>query len=123
MGLTSWKRSPKGKILKSDISIAKNYLNETEIKELNRVVSMYLDYAENQAERKIPMKMKDWAEKLDSFLQFNDYSVLKNPGTISANIARKLAEKEFDKFRIEQDRQFESDFDREVKKITKSKLH
>jgi hypothetical protein len=117
MGLTTWKRSPKGKILKSDIVIAKNYLNEKEIKELNRVVSMYLDYAENQAERQIPMKMKDWVDKLDSFLQFNDYSVLKNAGAISASIAKKLAEHEFDKFRIEQDRKYESDFDREIKKL------
>jgi len=120
MGLSSWKKSPKGKILKSDIIIAKNYLNEKEIKELNRVVSMYLDYAENQAERQIPMKMKDWVDKLDSFLQFNDYSVLKNAGAISANIAKKLAEHEYDKFRIEQDKKYESDFDREVKKLRKN---
>ncbi len=119
MGLSTWKKSPKGKILKSDIIIAKNYLNEKEIKELNRVVSMYLDYAENQAERQIPMKMKEWVDKLDSFLQFNDYSVLKDAGAISANIAKKLAEHEFVKFRIEQDRKYESDFDREIKKLRK----
>ena len=121
MGLTNWKKSPKGKILKSDITIAKNYLNEKEIKKLNRVVTMYLDYAETQAEKQIPMKMKDWTEKLDSFLQFNDYSILKDAGTISATIAKKLAEKEYDKFRIEQDQNYESDFDREVKRLTKSK--
>ena len=121
MGLTTWKRSPKGKIIKSDVTIAKNYLNEKEISELNRVVTMYLDYAENQAERQIPMKMRDWVDKLDSFLQFNDYSVLKNSGTITASIAKKLAEQQFDKFRIEQDRHFESDFDREIKKIKKNK--
>ena len=121
MGLTTWKRSPKGKILKSDITTAKNYLNEKEIKELNRVVTMYLDYAENQAEKQIPMKMKDWIEKLDSFLQFNDYSVLKDAGTVSATIAKKLAEQEFDKFRIEQDHKYESDFDRVVRKLTKNK--
>jgi len=119
MGLTTWTKSPKGKILKSDIAIAKNYLNEKEIKKLNRVVSMYLDYAENQAERQIPMKMRDWVDKLDSFLQFNDYSVLKDAGAVSANIAKKLAEHEYDKFRLEQDRNYESDFDREIKKLRK----
>lgn len=122
MGLTAWKKSPKGKVLKTDVTVAKNYLNEKEIRELNRIVTMYLDYAENQAERNIPMKMKDWIEKLDSFLQFNDYSVLKNAGTISSEIAKKLAEPQFDKFRIEQDRQYESDFDKEIKKIKKKEL-
>lgn len=121
MGLTTWKKSPKGKILKSDVSIAKNYLNEKEISELNRVVTMYLDYAENQAEKQIPMKMKDWVGKLDGFLQFNDYSVLKNAGSISAEIAKKLAEQLFDKFRVEQDMKYESDFDKEIKKIKKKK--
>lgn len=80
MGLTTWKNSPKGKVLKSDVSIAKNYLNKKEINELNRIVTMYLDYAENKAARQISMSMKDWVEKLDAFLQFNDYSVLKNAG-------------------------------------------
>ncbi len=117
MGLTTWKNSPKGKVLKSDVSIAKNYLNKKEIDELNRIVAMYLDYAENQAARQIPMSMKDWVEKLDSFLQFNDYSVLKNAGSISAEIAKKLATKEFEKFRVTQDEDFESDFDKEIKRI------
>jgi len=81
MGLTTWKNSPKGKVLKSDVSIAKNYLNKKEIDQLNRIVTMYLDYAENQAARQIQMNMKDWVEKLDAFLQFNDYSVLKNAGS------------------------------------------
>ncbi|MFA5302894.1 MAG: virulence RhuM family protein [Bacteroidales bacterium] len=117
MGLTTWKNSPKGKILKSDISVAKNYLNKKEIDELNRIVTMYLDYAENQAARQIPMKMKDWVEKLDAFLQFNDYSVLKNAGSISAEIAKKLATKQFEKYRIKQDSEFESDFDKEIKRI------
>lgn len=117
MGLTTWKNSPKGKILRSDVSTAKNYLNEREIRELNRIVTMYLDYAENQAAKQIPMKMKDWIEKLDAFLQFNDYSVLKNAGIISAEIARKLANEQFEKFRIKQDAEFESDFDREIKRI------
>ena len=117
MGLTTWGKSPKGKVLKSDISIAKNYLNQKEIDELNRIVTMYLDYAENQAARQIPMSMKNWVKKLDAFLQFNDYSVLKNAGSISAEIAKKLATKEFEKFRIIQDEDFESDFDKEIKRI------
>lgn len=117
MGLTTWKNSPKGKVLKSDVSVAKNYLNQKEIDELNRIVTMYLDYAENQAARQIPMKMKDWIGKLDGFLQFNDYSVLKNAGSISADIAKKLASNEFEKFRVKQDSEFESDFDREVKRL------
>jgi hypothetical protein len=121
MGLTTWKKSPKRKILKSDVSIAKNYLNEKEISELNRVVTMYLDYAENQAEKQIPMKMNDWVEKLDGSLKFNDYSVLKNAGSISAEIAKKLAEQQFDKFRVEQDMKYESDFDKEIKKIKMKK--
>ncbi len=117
MGLTTWKNSPKGKVLKSDVSVAKNYLNKKEIDELNRIVTMYLDYAENQAARQIPMTMKDWVEKLDAFLQFNDYSVLKNAGSISAEIAKELATKEFEKFRVIQDEDYESDFDKEVKRI------
>ena len=117
MGLTTWRKSPKGKILKSDASIAKNYLNEREVRELNRIVTMYLDYAENQAERQIPMKMKDWVEKLDAFLQFNDYSVLKNAGSISAEIAKKLAAEEYEKFRVIQDQNYESDFDKEIKRL------
>jgi hypothetical protein len=121
MGLTTWKNSPKGKILKSDISVAKNYLNEQEIAELNRVVTMYLDYAENQAARQISMKMKDWVDKLDAFLQFNDYSVLKNAGTISAEIAKQLANDQYEKFRVRQDSEYESDFDREIKRINGEK--
>jgi hypothetical protein len=117
MGLTTWKNSPKGKVLKSDVSVAKNYLNKKEIDELNRIVTMYLDFAENQAARQIPMTMKKWIEKLDAFLQFNDYSVLKNAGSISADIAKKLATVEFEKFRVIQDEDYESDFDKEVKRI------
>ena len=117
MGLTTWKNSPKGKILKSDVLIAKNYLNKKEIDELNRIVSMYLDYAENQAARQIPMKMKEWVEKLNAFLQFNDYSVLKNAGSISAEIAKQLATEQYEKFRVKQDSEFESDFDKEIKRI------
>ena len=118
MGLTTWKNAPQGKILKSDVSVGKNYLNEKELRELNRLVTMYLDFAELQAERQIPMKMTDWVSRLDAFLQFNDYDVLKDAGNISATIAKQLAEKEYNKFRKVQDKNFESDFDKEVKRIT-----
>jgi hypothetical protein len=117
MGLTTWKNAPKGKILKSDVSVAKNYLIEAEIKELERIVSMYLDYAENQATRKIPMKMADWNAKLDAFLQFNEYDVLTNAGSVSAEVAKKLAEEHYEQFRILQDAEFESDFEAEVRRI------
>jgi hypothetical protein len=119
MGLQTWKNVPKGKILKSDVGIAKNYLTEKEIKELERIVSMYLDYAENQAARQIPMKMSDWINKVDAFLQFNEYDILKDAGKISHEVALKLAEGEFDKFRVIQDHNYESDFDEEVKKVEK----
>lgn len=118
MGLQTWKNAPKGKILKSDVAVAKNYLIEKEIKELERIVSMYLDYAENQAARQLPMKMADWIAKLDAFLQFNEYQILNDAGKISHGVAVNLAEKEYEKFRIEQDKNFESDFDKEVKKIS-----
>lgn len=119
MGLTTWKNAPQGKILKTDVSVAKNYLSEKELKELNRIVTMYLDFAELQAERQNAMKMNDWVSKLDGFLQFNDYKVLKDAGKISASIAKKLAEQEYSKYRVVQDKEFESDFDKEVKRITK----
>ena len=118
MGLTTWKNAPSGKVLKTDVSIAKNYLSEKELKDLNRIVTMYLDFAELQAERQNPMKMNDWIGKLDGFLQFNDYQVLKDPGKVTATITKQLAEQEYQKFRIEQDKAFESDFDKEVKRIT-----
>jgi hypothetical protein len=117
MGLQTWKNAPTGKILKTDVSIAKNYLIEKEIKELERVVTMYLDYAENQAAREIPMKMVDWVQKIDAFLQFNEYKILKDAGKVSHEIAKKLAEKEYEKYRVIQDKNFESDFDREVKNL------
>lgn len=117
MGLTTWKNAPKGKVLKSDVGVAKNYLNQKELRALNRVVTMYLDFAERQAERQISMTMNDWAEKLDAFLQFNDYQALKNAGKVSAQVAKKLAEAQYEKFRVQQDREIESDFDREVKRI------
>ena len=115
MGLKTWKNAPEGKILKSDVSVAKNYLTEDEIKALERIVSMYLDYAENQASRGIKMHMSHWVEKLDAFLKFNDYEVLANAGKISAEVAKQLAEGEYEKMRVVQDREYVSDFDRMVK--------
>lgn len=122
MGLTTWKNAPDGKILKSDVSIAKNYLDQDEIKALERIVSMYLDYAENQAARQIPMKMADWMAKLDAFLAFNEYEILKDAGKVSHAVAKALAEQEYASFRELQDRSFESDFEREAgRMISKSK--
>ncbi len=121
MGLTSWKNSPKGKIRKSDVSIAKNYLSETELKPLNRIVTMYLDYAEHQAEKGVAMTMTDWIKKLDAFLQFNEEDVLHHSGKVTAAIAKEFAEKEYEKYKPIQDRLFESDFDKEIKKLLKGK--
>ena len=112
MGLTTWENAPEGKILKADVSIAKNYLNEQEMNYLERIVSLYLDYAELQAERKIPMSMEDWAKRLDGFLEFNGNELLIGPGKISAEQAKLHAETEYEKYRITQDRLYESDFDR-----------
>ncbi len=117
MGLKTWKNAPKGKILESDVAVGKNYLDEKRISELNRIVSMYLDYAENQASRGNLMTMTDWVGRLDSFLSFNEYEILNNPGEVSKDTAKKLAEVEYDKFRPIQDKQFRSDFDREVKRL------
>ncbi len=121
MGLTTWKKAPNGKILKSDVTVAKNYLNEKEIKFLNRIVTMYLDYAENQAERGIPMTMNDWAEKLNAFLKFNETEILQDAGKVTAEIAKAFAESEFEKYRPIQDRLFESDFDKTIKKLISKK--
>jgi len=121
MGLTTWKNAPRGKILKGDVSIAKNYLIEQEIQELERIVTMYLDYAENQAARQIPMRMADWVARLDAFLKFNEYEVLANAGAVSAEVARRLAEEQYETFRVQQDRRFESDFEKEIKRIEKKK--
>lgn len=117
MGLTTWKNAPSGKIIKTDVLVAKNYLNEKEIKNLDRFVTMYLDYAETQAERNIPMTMKDWAEKLNAFLQFNEKDILNNTGKVTQAIAKLFAESEFEKYRIVQDKLFESDFDKAIKKL------
>ena len=114
MGLTTWKNAPHGKIIKPDISVAKNYLTEKEMKSLDRFVTMYLDYAEDHAERKIPMTMEDWARKLNAFLKFNERDILDNPGKVSQEVAKAFAESEFEKYRIVQDRLFESDFDRHI---------
>ena len=121
MGLTSWKNSPKGAIRETDVIIAKNYLNEKELDFLNRIVTMYLDYAEMQAQKGIVMYMKNWVEKLDAFLKFNEHDILTNTGKVSHEVAEALALKEYEKFRVEQDRNYISDFDREVKKLVASK--
>jgi hypothetical protein len=117
MGLTSWENSPDGKIVKTDVSVAKNYLTETELESLGRIVNAYLDLAEDRAKRHIPMTMEDWAKRLDKFLEADERDILQNSGTITASVAKDFAENEFEKFRIRQDRLFESDFDREVKRI------
>lgn len=117
MGLTHWKQAPDGKIMKSDISIAKNYLSEKHIKELNRIVSAYLDLAENRAERQILMKMADWISFLHSFLELSNYPILEDKGKVSALEAKLKAELEFDSYRKRQDADYVSDFDREVRRI------
>jgi hypothetical protein len=117
MGLLTWKNSPKGMIRKTDVMIAKNYLDKKELDGLNRIVTMYLDYAETQAQKGIAMRMKNWVEKLDAFLRFNEREILGDNGKISHEVAVALAENEYEKFRKIQDKNFVSDFDREVKKI------
>lgn len=114
MGLTSWRNAPDGKIVKADVSTAKNYLSIDETQELNEIVTMYLDYATRQARRHIPMTMSDWASKLDAFLQFNDAEVLQNKGKVTAAIAKSFEESEFEQYRVIQDRLYQSDFDRLV---------
>lgn len=117
MGLTTWKQAPDGKILKSDVLIAKNYLNEKHISELNRIVSAYLDLAENRAERKIATTMQDWAKFLTQFLELSEYPILKDKGSISALEAKIKAEQEYEIFRKIQDENYISDFDREIKRL------
>lgn len=112
MGLMTWKSAPDGKIVKSDVSIAKNYLFEEEIKDLNQFVSMYLDYAERQARRHMPMTMEDWAKRLDVFLELNEEEILNNKGSVTKEIAKQFAESEFEKYRVIQDELYESDFDK-----------
>ena len=112
MGLTTWESAPDGKIVKADVSVAKNYLSDKELSYLERIVSLYLDYAELQAERRIPMSMEDWASRLDGFLEFNGNAILTDAGKVSAEQAKLYAETEFEKYRIVQDRLFMSDYDR-----------
>ncbi len=119
MGLKTWKYAPGGKILKSDVAIAKNYLNEAHITELNRIISAYLDLAENNAQRQQLMYMKDWSKFLTNFLQLSNYPILKDKGKVSMLEAKLKAENEFEKFRIIQDQLYESDFDKEIKKLKK----
>jgi hypothetical protein len=121
MGLTSWKNGHKGSLRKTDISIAKNYLNENELDGLNRIVTMYLDYAESKSKKGVVMYMKDWIAKLDAFLQFNEAAVLQDQGKVSHEVALALAESEFEKYRIIQDKFLESDFDKAVKKLSPPK--
>jgi len=124
MGLTNWKNSPQGKIRRTDVVVAKNYLKKEELDGLNRIVSMYLDYAENQAKKGVIMYMKDWVVKLDTFLQFNEEAILNHKGKVSQEVAKTLAESEFEKYRIIQIENFESDFDKVTQtKELKSKIN
>ena len=120
MGLKSWKNAPDGKIVKTDVSIAKNYLEKEELAELNEIVTMYLDYATRQARRHIPMTMEDWKTKLDAFLRFNDAEVLQDKGKVTAAIAKEFAESEFEKYRVIQDSLYESDFDKLMNDMEKN---
>jgi hypothetical protein len=122
MGLTTWKNAPEGRILKSDVTVAKNYLNEDEMRSLERVVGMYLDYAENQAARRLALRRADWICKLDAFLQFNEYEVLAHAGKVSSAVAKRLAEEQYESFAKVQDRTLESDFERASRRmLTKEK--
>lgn len=121
MGLTTWKHAPKGKIRETDVAVAKNYLEEGELDRLNRIVDMYLSFAEMQAEKGIAMYMKDWIKKLNAFLKFNEREILENAGTISHEVAQNLALGEYEKFKKIQDKNYISDFDLEVKKLLKAK--
>ena len=117
MGLTTWKHAPGGVILKSDVTVAKNYLNEAHVKELNRIVSAYLDLAENRAERGILMRMADWVTFLNGFLELSNYPILQDKGKVSALEAKLKAEGEYEVYRKRQDMEYISDFDREIKRI------
>ena len=115
--MTSWEKSPDGKIVKTDVSTAKNYLTETELESLGRIVNAYLDLAEDRAKRHILMTMEDWAQRLDKFLEADDRDILQNSGKVTALMAKTFAESEFEKYCIIQDRLFESDFDKGIKRI------
>jgi len=116
MGLTTWRKSPTGKIMSSDVVIAKNYLNQKELAHLNRIGNMYLDYAEMQVARGKIMRMQDWRTRLDAFLDFSEYEILHNAGKVSHKVAEKLALEEYKKYKPVQDREYLSDFDKEIKK-------
>lgn len=119
--MTTWKNAPQGRIRKSDVSIAKNYLNEEEMINLNEIVTMYLDYAERQARRGNIMYMQDWVRRLDAFLQFNEEDILHDKGKVTVAIAKAFAESEFEKFRVLQDRTYQNDFDRLMANIEETK--
>ena len=121
MGLTSWENAPKGKIVKTDVSVAKNYLKGNELESLGRIVNAFLDLAENRAKRHIPMTMEDWAKYIDKFLTMDDRPLLQNNGSVSAEDAKEFAESEFEKYRIIQDRLFKSDFDEEIEGLLSDK--
>ena len=121
MGLTSWDKAPDGKVLKKDVSIAKNYLKKDELDSLGRIVNAYLELAEERAIRKIPMTMEDWSKRLDQFIEFTDRNILTDSGKITAKLAQSYAESEFEKYRIVQDQLFESDFDKIIKQVETEK--
>ncbi len=121
MGLTNWKQAPDGKIMKSDVSIAKNYLGKAHIKELNQIVSAYLDLAENRAHRQIIMKMQDWGQFIHSFLELSSYPILQDKGKVSALEAKLKADQEYEEYRVTQDENYISDFDKEVWRIREGK--
>lgn len=114
MGLSTWEKAPDGKITKSDVGIAKNYLTLSELESLGRIVNAYLDLAEDRAKRSIPMTMEDWSKRLDMFLNADDREVLNDSGKVTAEIAKVFAESEFEKYRVVQDKLFESDFDKQI---------
>ena len=117
MGLTTWKNAPTGRIRKTDVVVAKNYLQKKELTTLNRIVTMYLDYAEHQAQRQIPMTMKDWSKKLNAFLEFNEHEILQDAGKVTAKIAKEFAISEFEKYKVIQDKTYKSDFDKLLGKL------
>ncbi len=121
MGLTTWKNAPNGKIIRSDVNVAKNYLSKDEMDDLAHIVSAFLDMAESRAKRKIPMTMEEWAGRIDKFLLADDREILENAGRISAQIAKEKAESEFEMFRTIQDKAFKSDFDLFMEEATKFK--
>jgi len=121
MGLTSWGNAPDGKILRTDVTVAKNYLIKEELESLGRIVNAYLELAEERAKRKIPMTMEDWAKRLDLFLEFDEREILKNAGKVTAKLANEHALSEFEKYRMVQDRLFESDFDKMIKEVEEKK--